>query len=71
MWMFEAGILSRMTSLEYARLGNQIGVDKLRGSMEANEQEQSAKPMSTKSLQSAFLVIAIGYTIAGENLSYI
>jgi hypothetical protein len=65
--LFEAGILNRMTSLEYVRLENQImeGINARATTVdEAKEQNESllqAKPLTMKMLQGAFIVLGIGY----------
>lgn len=62
--LFEAGILNRMTSLEYSRLENQIMEDiKPRAVDEDTDQDESlvqAKPLTLKMLQGAFIVLSIG-----------
>jgi hypothetical protein len=66
--LFEAGILNRMTSLEYARLENQImdGVNPksttaVDGDKAQDESLIRAKPLTMKMLQSAFIVLGIGF----------
>jgi hypothetical protein len=74
--LFEAGILNRMTSLEYARLENQImdgknpktdtGMD---GDKGQDESLIRAKPLTMKMLQSAFIVLGIGYSFGSMYLN--
>ncbi|XP_065342494.1 ionotropic receptor 40a [Cloeon dipterum] len=67
MSLFEAGILDRMTAIEYSRLGTSQNEGKERvDSVEQNELEvMQAKPMSLKMLQGAFFVLFSGYLLGG------
>ncbi|XP_059478041.1 ionotropic receptor 40a [Neocloeon triangulifer] len=63
MWLFEAGILDKMTATEYARLGSQRKNERKMGEILENVYDLEAfktKPLSMQMLQGAFIVLFFG-----------
>jgi hypothetical protein len=64
--LYEAGVLDRMTSLEYARLGQSTSRQTDTSEEAGDEETQTMQPLSAKMLQGAFFVLLAGYAVAGN-----